>query len=51
MWTLLGFGIVVIFGAGMILAAKFTDHSNGGSQVARGNCHRGAMNLAGRKNR
>lgn len=49
MWTLLGLGSIVIFIAGMILAAKLTDKSNGGSQVARGNCHRGAINLAGRK--
>ena len=50
MWTLLTLGIIVIFIAGMILAAKLADKSNGGSQVARGNCRRGAINMAGRKN-
>ena len=50
MWTLLTLGIIVIFIAGMILAAKLADKSHGGSQVARGNCRRGAINYAGRKN-
>ncbi len=50
MWTVLGLGIMVIFVAGMILAAKLTDKSHDGSQEFRGNCHRGAINLAGRKN-
>jgi hypothetical protein len=50
MWTLLTLGIIVVFIAGMILAAKLTDKSHGGSQEVRGNCRRGAINLAGRKN-
>ena len=50
LWTLLALGIMVLFIAGMILAAKLADKSHGGSQVVRGNCHRGAINYAGGKN-
>jgi hypothetical protein len=50
MWTLLALGIMVIFVAGMMLAAKLADKSHGESQVARGNCRRGAINYADRKN-
>ncbi len=49
MWTLLTLGIIIIFIAGMILAAKLADKYSGGSQGARGNCRRGAINYAGRK--
>jgi hypothetical protein len=49
MWTLLTLCIIIIFIAGMILAAKLADKYSGGSQVARGNCRRGAINYAGRK--
>jgi len=50
MWTLLTLGVIVLLIAGMILAAKLADKSHDGSQVVRGNCRRGAINLAGRKN-
>jgi hypothetical protein len=50
LWTLLSFGIILILVAGMIVAAKLADQSNGQSREALGSCRRGAIRLAGRIN-
>jgi hypothetical protein len=50
LWTLLSFGIILILIAGMIVAAKLAEKSDGQSREALGNCRRGAIRLAGRQN-
>ena len=47
LWTLLSFGIIVIWVAGMVVAAKLADKSRGQSREALGSCRRGAIRLAG----
>ena len=47
LWTLLSFGIIVIWVAGMMVAAKLADKSGGQSREALGSCRRGAIRLAG----
>ena len=50
LWTLLSFGIIVIWVAGMMVAAKLAEKSAGQSREALGSCRRGAIRLAGRIN-
>ena len=50
LWTLLSFGIIVIWVAGMMVAAKLADKSGGQDREALGSCRRGAIRLAGRIN-
>ena len=50
LWTLLSFGIIVIWVAGMMVAAKLADKSGGQDREVPGSCRRGAIRLAGRIN-
>lgn len=50
LWTLLSFAIIVIWVAGMMVAAKLGEKSGGQSREALGSCRRGAIRLAGRIN-
>jgi hypothetical protein len=48
LWTLLAFGIILLFIVGMMVAAKLAEVSSGQSQGSLGNCRRGAIRVAGR---
>ena len=50
LWTLLSFGIIVVWVAGMMVAAKLAEKSAGQSREALGSCRRGSIKLAGRIN-
>lgn len=47
-WTWLSFGIIVVWVAGMVVAAKLADKSDRRSREADslGNCRRGAIKLS-----
>lgn len=48
LWTLLSFGIIVLWVAGMMVAARLADKSGGQDREALNSCRRGAIRLAGR---
>jgi hypothetical protein len=48
LWTLLSFGIILLFIVGMMVAAKLAEMSSGQSRGSLGNCRRGATRVTGR---